>query len=336
MMRAMMRAGGLLFAAGGLALVVLVGYYGVGTISLAVLDAGWSLPGVALINFLQLMLNGAAWRALMPPPSAQSLRVFVWVRWIREAVNNLLPVAQIGGEVVGARLLAVHGVPLALAGASAVVDFTVAMVAQILFALAGLGLLLIRPHDGRMTGWIGAALPVAILVVAGFVLAQRIGLWLLIERGLLWLARRWPRLSLGGIGGLHDGIRSIHANRRGLLRSVTHHSLAWLSGTAEVWLVLVALDHRVSLREALVIESLGLALRSTGFAVPGAVGVQEAGFIVTAAPFGVPPETAIALSMVKRLRDLAFGLPALLAWQWSEGLLTIPKVSAAWRRRNGG
>ena len=30
-------------------------------------------------------------------------------------------------------------------------------------------------------------------------------------------------------------------------------------------------------------------------------------------------EMAIALSMVKRLRELAFGIPGLVAWQWSEG-----------------
>ena len=69
-------------------------------------------------------------------------------------------------------------------------------------------------------------------------------------------------------------------------------------------------------------------MRSTGFAVPAALGVQEAGFIIAAAPFGVPPELAIALSMVKRLRELAFGIPGLVAWQWSEGrhLAALPRT----------
>ena len=45
------------------------------------------------------------------------LRMFMVLRWIREATNNLLPVAQIGGEVVGARLLSLFGVGMAKAAA---------------------------------------------------------------------------------------------------------------------------------------------------------------------------------------------------------------------------
>ena len=47
-----------------------------------------------------------------PAPPNHSLtvaRVSVLLRWIREGVNNLLPVAQIGGEVVAARLLRRRG-----------------------------------------------------------------------------------------------------------------------------------------------------------------------------------------------------------------------------------
>jgi uncharacterized membrane protein YbhN (UPF0104 family) len=72
-----------------------------------------------------------------------------------------------------------------------------------------------------------------------------------------------------------------------------------------------------TLLSAVVIESLGMAARSVGFAIPGALGVQEAGFILVAGVFGIPADTAIALSMVKRVRELTFGAAGLLAWQWS-------------------
>jgi len=306
---------------GSLGLTGLLAYYGITQIGLAVLGAGWGLLGVMLVHAIQLSFTGSAWRALLPTSPSQSRLVFLRLRWIREAINNLLPVAQIGGEVVGARLLARQGVPLGLAGASATVDLTVEMITQILFTLLGIGLLLLLKggHGDWIWQWIGLGLPVALLVVVGFIAAQRFGLMKLIELGLLWLARRFPSLGLGGIQGLHDGIRTIHANRRALLRGALWHSMSWLLGTAEVWVALAALGHPVSIREALVIESLGAAMRSTGFAVPAALGVQEAGFIIAAAPFGIPPELAIALSMVKRLRELAFGIPGLVAWQWSEG-----------------
>lgn len=33
---------------------------------------------------------------------------------------------------------------------------------------------------------------------------------------------------------------------------------------------------------------------------------------------GLPAEAAVALSLVKRMREVGFGLPALISWQWAE------------------
>jgi hypothetical protein len=69
----------------------------------------------------------------------------------------------------------------------------------------------------------------------------------------------------------------------------------------------------------LVVESLLYAIRSVAFAVPNALGVQEGAYILLGGMFGVGPEVALALSILKRARDLALGLPALLSWQAAEG-----------------
>ena len=52
--------------------------------------------------------------------------------------------------------------------------------------------------------------------------------------------------------------------------------------------------------------------------VPGALGAQEGGLIVLCALFGIPPDQALALSLVKRAADVALGLPGLLVWQFAE------------------
>jgi hypothetical protein len=56
------------------------------------------------------------------------------------------------------------------------------------------------------------------------------------------------------------------------------------------------------------------------------LGVQEGGFTVLGALFGVPHEAALALSFVKRVPDLAIGSRGLLARYWLEmhQLLPIP------------
>lgn len=71
----------------------------------------------------------------------------------------------------------------------------------------------------------------------------------------------------------------------------------------------------VDFREGLIIESLGQAFRAVGFAIPGSLGVQEGGFIIACGLFGVSPQAAIQLSLLKRIREVALGIPALIAWQ---------------------
>ena len=75
----------------------------------------------------------------------------------------------------------------------------------------------------------------------------------------------------------------------------------------------------MSVAEALVIDSLLYGMRSVAFLVPSAVGVQEGGLILLCGLFGVGADAALALSLIKRARDLAIGVPALLAWQMLEG-----------------
>jgi len=40
--------------------------------------------------------------------------------------------------------------------------------------------------------------------------------------------------------------------------------------------------------------------------------------VLLCALFGIPPEQAIALSLVKRMPDVVLGVPSLLAWQIME------------------
>lgn len=71
-----------------------------------------------------------------------------------------------------------------------------------------------------------------------------------------------------------------------------------------------------------ILKRLTQALRAAAFPVPSALGVQEGGFTVLGALFGILPEAALALSFVKRVPDL----PGFLTWYWLEmqQLLPIP------------
>ncbi|HEX9328290.1 MAG TPA: flippase-like domain-containing protein [Reyranella sp.] len=297
-------------------MLALGGYYGFGEIANGIRAAGWGVLAVIAFHPLQMIFSALGWQVLLEPHLAPRLVVLIGLRWIREAVNNLLPVAQIGGEVVAARLLRHNGVPLAAGGASVTVDLTMELVSQIIFTLLGLALLIPGLHEPRVVSWTIGILALAGAAVFLFIAAQRFGLFHLLERGLVRLAERgsaWS--SLGEVAGLHRAIVALYAAPARLGWSFGCHLISWLLGGLEVMIGLHFVGASVDFREALVIESLGQAARAMGFAIPASLGVQEGGYVLVCALFGVSPQAAIELSLLKRIREVALGVPALIMWQ---------------------
>jgi putative membrane protein len=299
---------------GGALVIALVGWLGVRAIGREVWAALWVLPLTLGLHVVQTYLSAVAWRIATGQPGPGVGR-YVVVRWVREAVNSMLPVAQMGGNVVGVRLLAQQGVPAARGGAGVTLDMTVEAVTQFVFTLAGIAALAAISPDRSWAPWAEGFVAFSVLALAGFVLAQRVGLMRLIEAA----ADRIPFVPKGILRGLQAEWQRLQADRAGLLRATLLHMLAWMLGVVETWLALGAMGHTPSLAAALVVDSLGMAARSAGFAVPGALGIQEGGFILAAGMVGQPPEAAIALSMLKRARELVVGVTGLVVWQWVEG-----------------
>lgn len=311
----MSRTGLIVLAAGGLALVALVTWFGAREIGAQLWRAAWAVPPCVALHAVQLWLSALAWRGLGGGAAAPWLRI----RWMREAVNSMLPVAQIGGNLAGIRLLGQHGLALPRASAATVLDLTAEALSQALFTLLGLATLAAIGHDPAWRPWLGGGVGAMLAGVAGFVLAQRAGLGRLIEALATRMSGFVPGLAPDALRGLQAELLRLHRDRAALARAVALHLLAWLLGVGETWLALFAMGSEAGLAAALAIESLGMAARSAGFVVPGALGVQEGGFVLACGLFGLPADAAIALSMVKRARELVVGVPGLIAWQWSEG-----------------
>ena len=94
---------------------------------------------------------------------------------------------------------------------------------------------------------------------------------------------------------------------------------AWSLGSVDIALALHFLGHPLPFVEAFMLEALIQGSASAAFAVPGALGVQEAGFLVFGAMLGLPHEIAAALAVMRRCRDLICYVPGLVVWQAHEG-----------------
>ena len=81
----------------------------------------------------------------------------------------------------------------------------------------------------------------------------------------------------------------------------------WRIASGEIWFALWALGLRSSFRYGGDLGNAALAIRGAAFLVPGAVGVQEGGYILLGNILGIPGEIALALSLIRRMRELALG-----------------------------
>ncbi len=316
----MKRMASLFWLAGLALLIALVGYYGFAEIGGAVAVVGGGIVAVCLLYPLSLIFDTWCWRILFPPHQRPSFASLLSPRWISDAVNTLLPATQVGGDLVRARLLTFRGVSASTAGASVVADITAAVASQIVFTLMGVALLM--RHEGVQNTLLIAAAGIALFTAlsALFYLAQHAGLFRRLAGTLAMMIQvgNWEAI-IGGASALDDAIVETYRRRRDFLLACAWRLLGWLAGVLEVWLALYFLGYPVSLAEALLLESLSQAIRHAAFIVPGGLGVQEGAFILLGSLVGLGPETGLALSLVKRVRELLLGLPALLLWQLLEG-----------------
>jgi putative membrane protein len=281
-----------------------------------VADVGGGLAIVVLIRGVLLAVCSLAWWCLLRGLAAVQVPIVMGLRTVGEAVNVLLPVAAVGGDVVRALLLNFRGVAGGVAAASTLVDLLLQAAAQALFALIGVALLMQVAGGTELASWAARGVGIAALALGGFYAVQRFGGARIVERGLDALSRRWPATAPGSSIRLHESLQAVYADRPAIAAAFSLHELAWLLGALETWIALRLMGMPVNAPEALILESLSQALRAAAFPMPSGLGIQEGGFIALGALFGIPPEAALALSFVKRVPDLAIGLPGLLAWYW--------------------
>jgi putative membrane protein len=314
---------------GAAAALGLILWFGAGPVFAAFAATGWGVLAVIVLRGIAVSAAGLGWFFLFPPALRPPALICVFIRFLREGANALLPMTQIGGEVIGARALTLRGAPASLSAASVIVDVLVQAVTQFLFAAIGLVTLASMRDGGAIRGTVAIVILVAVPALGGFYLVQRPIGQRLVKTLLSRVVGEREWLSFGAIDALYARLASIYANRRGFGTALVIHSSVWLFGALEVWAVLAFMGYPAGYPEALVIESLMQAIRGAAFAIPGALGAQEGGLIALCALFGIPAEAAIAMSLIKRVPDLVFGAPALIGWQVLEGQALRARAASA-------
>ncbi len=303
----------------GVAIITgLVIYYGAGDVLRAFTSV--SLPGFAGYIAAQLVITlglALSWRMLLRSRMKGSFWLLVWGRLVRDATGEFLPFSQVGGYVLGARVIALGGVDPADAAASTMADITTEFLAEIGFIGIGLACLAELVPSSKLLLPVGAGLAVAVVMGIGLVLVQRGG-----NQTFRTLATRMAGKAAAGVALHVDRVQSslnaMYGNTGHFVLATLFHLLCWFGTATASFIGFRALGVQLSFVDAIVIESLLHAIMAMAFFIPGRVGIQEAAYTLLAAIFGVPPEIAISLSLLRRARDFVIAVPVLLAWQGLE------------------
>jgi putative membrane protein len=308
------------FALAGAAVVTaLVIYFGASDVLRALTSV--KISGFAEYIAAQLVIVlglGLCWRMLLRSRMRGSFWLCVWGRAVRDSTGEFLPFSQVGGYVLGARVITLGGVNVADATASTLADITTEFLAQIVFVGIGLSILARKAPSSDLLVPVAIGLSLAVIMGVGLILVQR-GSGAKVFRGI---ATRIAGASAEGaslnIDRLQASLDIMYAHPVRLGLSAFFHLICWFGTATASFIGFHALGIPLSFTDAICIEAILHAILALAFFIPGRVGIQEAAYTVLGGIFGIPPDIALSLSLLRRARDFVIAVPVLLVWQGIE------------------
>ena len=262
----------------------------------------------ALLVFVSLAF---AWSFILPPAERRTIPEFYIARLVRDSIAEISPFSPVGGMVAAARLMILKGMNAGYAAASVAADATTEAMAQVVFLAYGLGLGMtqFRQDGGPLTEAMLVVLLLAVPGIALLIFLQKRGAGLAEK-----IAGRFFPLTKQGVS-FRAAIEELYASPSRLAASAALHLLAWIGAGGGTFISFRLVGGHIGLPSAIALEALLCTLRSIAAFVPAAVGVQEAGYALLAPLFGFPAEMGLAVSLLKRAREIVLGVPALIYWQ---------------------
>ena len=303
--------------AGLIAAVYLVWSIGFDAVFGAVARAGFGGLALLCIYALVVFISLAfAWYYLLPPTHRSSPAQLYLARLVRDSIAEISPFSPVGGMVAAARLMVLKGLNPAYAAASVAADATTEAMAQVVFLAFGLGLGVTQfrhlSGSGPLTEAMIAVLLLAVPGIALLIFLQKKGASFA-ER----IAARFFPQAREGVS-FRAAIEELYDSRSRLAVSAALHLVAWIGAGGGTFIAFRLVGGEISLLNAIALEALLCTLRSIAAPVPAAIGVQEWGYAMLAPLFGMPAEMGLAVSLLKRAREIVLGVPALLYWQGVE------------------
>jgi len=263
---------------------------------------GWRALLVCLPFALIMAVDTLGWRYAFAYDRVPFLRLMA-ARIAGEAVSVVTALASVGGDAVKVWFLRPH-VPYRESVASVIIAKTTITLSQALFLSIGVVAALALAVDARLVRAMLWLLLIELIGAGGFLVVQIGGL---VTRGARLLERFKKLEALAAAENLDQTLQSFYRHEwRRFALSVGFHLLGWIMGVFETWLFLGVLQIPASITTALVIETLGSAVRFATFFVPGSLGALEGANTAAFAALGFGAQAGLAFSLLRRLRQVVW------------------------------
>jgi putative membrane protein len=304
----------------GLAVAIwLVVHIGVGSVLGTIEKVGWGgFIFLCLYTLVLPVMLGSAWFSLVPGEPLSHLPSFAIARQVRDSASDVLPFSQLGGIVIGVRAAVLRGLAAPIAFASSIADITTELMAQLVFVALGTAFCFTQLQKTATTAPFVNALVIGLALmvpgIAVFIFLQQRG-----STFAMTLAQRLLPNAVNSAAAFSLSVKTIYGSRGRLAASSALHLLGWTASGVTTFIAIRLIGGKIDILSAIAIESLLGGLRSVTAFVPASIGVQEAGYAALTPLFGLGPEVGLAVSLIKRARDIVIGVPVLLLWQAMEG-----------------
>jgi uncharacterized protein (TIRG00374 family) len=283
---------------------------------------GWTVFLVyAAVNFWDVW----GWRVVFLGAAGARVKFFdlYLIRLAGEAVNGVTPFVDIGGEFLKVALAAKRfGLEKKAVIPTVVIERVALLASEVAFWFAGLAaaLLLVPEVRHARAAWIAAA-AVSVPVVFALYWITRKGFFAAFYVNVV---KRWVKAEEALTRDLEGKIQDVDARisqfctqepGRNVVTFVLHF-VGWVAGGIETWAMFHICGVPLSVGEGIMIEALFQLLKTASFFIPGNLGAQEAGLAYFGGWFGYAGPVGVAVSLLKRLRQLAWTLAGFAIWSW--------------------
>ena len=271
---------------------------------------------IILAHIPTLFFDAFAWRIFIKNGNLSILWSFI-ITWISQASGKFFPTGTVTGEFVRIYLGIRKGLSFHESSSTVLADLVIATLS--LFIMASFSVLVVLSVNinffrNEQSFYVISSLFILLCgcIFFYFFIRKRLIKSCLTKKHLFNFKLKKKNIKF--LFKLDLSLHNLSKKKIDVLKATLTRLLGWISGAFEIYVFLMIIGVEVSFVDVILIEAFTGLIKSIVFFIPGALGVQELAFVLIGGYVGLGDSISFAVALGRRIREIVFGLPAVVAW----------------------